>query len=158
PGSPAWLDDGSGFLWMSESRGAWVLELRDPTGALVRAVTEPPFGLREIAGITPDGRAAIALAAQDPREQHVWRVPLDGSPPTALTAGGGVHSALSRHGVTVITSQLREGGTAVTAVRESGARAELPSVAERPALVPTTRLESVEAHGLRFYTAITEPR
>ena len=158
PGSPAWLEDGSAFLWAKEKTSGWTLELHDATGAHVRSVTEPPFGLREIVGVDENGRAAIVLGATDPREEHVWRVPLDGAKPVALTTGGGVHGAMFEHGTVVISSSLRSGGNSVTALRANGERRELPSVAERPKLVPTTRLASVAAGGRTYHTAITRPR
>jgi dipeptidyl-peptidase-4 len=157
-GAPVWLEDGSGFLWMTEAASGWTLELRAASGVLVRTLTEPQFGLRSIAGVTPDGSAAIVLAAEDPREQHVWRVPLDGSPKSALTQERGTHTALVRHGVVVINSALHGGGSASVAVYPDGRRQQLPSVAEQPALVPTTQLESVAVEGQTLYTAITRPR
>jgi dipeptidyl-peptidase 4 len=160
PGSPAWLDDGSGFLWLAESEPGFAVELRDAKGAVVREVLPATFGARAIAGVAPDGSGAIVIASKDPREQHVWRVPLGtgAGAPEALTTGGGVHGATVDHGVTVISSALRDGGSATTVVTADGSRHELPDVSERPALVPTTRLESVEIGGNTFYTAITRPR
>jgi dipeptidyl-peptidase-4 len=155
-GAPAWLEDGSGFLWLSEGEPGDAIELRDAQGALVRTIQPASFGTRAIAGIEPD--AAIVLGSVDPREQHVFRVPLSGGPPSALTSGGGVHSALAEHGVVVISSALREGGSSVSVIDAAGRRHELPSVAERPTLVPTTQLESVELAGREHYAAITRPR
>ena len=100
------------------------------------------------------------MASKDPREQHVWRVPLteSGGAPEPLTTGGGVHGAVVDRGVTVISSALRDGGSAATAITADGRRHELSDVSERPTLVPTTRLESVEIGGNVFYTAITRPQ
>src|SRR5207253_6098533 len=62
-GAPRWLEDGSGFLWMTEAKGAWTLELHDKNGALVRQLTTPGQGLRALAGIAND--AAIVEASTD---------------------------------------------------------------------------------------------
>lgn len=163
PGSPTWLEDGSGFLWLAESEPGFALELRDANGVVVREILPATFGTRAIAGVAPDGSNAIVTASKDPREQHVWRVPLRGagagpSAPEALTAGGGVHTAVADHGVVVIGSALRDGGASTTAIAADRSRHELPDAAEHPALVPTTSLESVEIDGNTFYTAITRPR
>lgn len=160
PGSPAWLEDGSGFLWLAESEAGLAVELRDAKGVLLREIVPATFGTRAIAGVAPDGSHAIVIASRDPREQHVWRVALAaaGAPPQALTSGGGVHTAVADHGVVVISSALRDGGGATTAISADGRRHQLPDVAELPTLVPATKLESVEIDGNTFYTAITRPR
>ena len=155
-GAPRWLDDGSGFLWMTEARGAWTLELRGRDGALVKALTAPELGLRALAGV--DAGGAIVEASLDPTRQDVWRVPLDGRPPARLTDGAGVANAVkARHGVTVIDTLLESGGRTIRAVGPAGAH-ELPSAAERPGLVPTTVFETVELAGRTHHAAITRPR
>jgi dipeptidyl-peptidase-4 len=156
-GAPVWLEHDAGFLWMAEAAGGWTLEHYSSKGEHVRTLLAQDFGLRAIAGVEPDG-SAIVLASPDPREQHVWRVLLDGSAPIALTSGNGFHHAIAAHGVTVITSALHEGGAAVDAVYPDGRRQQLPSVAEKSTLLPTTQLESVEVEGRTLYTAITRPR
>lgn len=159
-GAPRWLPDGAGFLWMTEARGAWTLELRDPSGAVVRALTTPEFGLRKLVGVEPG--AAIVLASTDPTHQDVWRVPLDGAAPQRLSDGDGVaHQSrgamLVKHGVVVFDVALDAGGRRTVANGPRG-RHELPSVAERPPLVPTTQLETVELAGRTHHVAITRPR
>lgn len=153
-----WLNDGSGFLWRTESHGSSSLDQYSAEGTLVRQVILPDLGLRGVAAITPDGKDLIVEAATDPREQHVWRVPLAGGAPVALTSGGGVHSALSKHGVVVISSKLRAGGNKVEVLRIDGSRVELPSMAERPDLVPTTTFANFSVDGHMQYAAITRPR
>ena len=155
-GAPRWLDDGSGFLWMTEASGHWVLELRAAGGALVRALTRPELGLRELVGI--DDGAAIVEASADPVIQDVWRVPLDGSAPVRLSDGDGVaRAAAARHGCVVIDSLLRTGGRRTVAIGPAGRR-ELPSAAERPGVAPTTQLETVSLDGRIHHVAITRPR
>ena len=153
-----WLPDGSGFLWMTERRGAWSLERYAADGSDAGQAVAPDVGLRRVAGISPDGRELIIEATTDPREQHVWRVPLAGGAPVALTSGGGVHRAWSGHGVVAILSAGRTGGRATAVLRPDGSRLELPSVAERPRLAPTTRLETVTLDDHLQYAAITRPR
>jgi dipeptidyl-peptidase-4 len=154
-GVPLWLPDGSGLLWMTESRGAWTLELRSPDGAVVRALTTPELGLRALIGL--DGGAAIVEASSDPTRQDVWRIPLDGSPATRVIDADGVTDAAFDHGVVVAITRLHTGGKRAVAIRGT-AHHELPSVAEQPTLVPTTAIETVELGGRTHYVAVTRPR
>lgn len=158
PDMLTWLPDGSGFLWRTEASGSWALELHSADGKLVRQVIAADLGLRKVVGLARDGKDVIVEAAADPREQHVWRVPLDGGQPVQLTADGGVHGALADHGVVVVRSAQRGGGTKVAVLRGGDARVELPSVAERPALVPTTVFETFSVDGHMQHAAITRPR
>ncbi|HEY0189880.1 MAG TPA: S9 family peptidase, partial [Kofleriaceae bacterium] len=154
-----WLDDGAGFLWMTEASGQWLLELRGPDGGLVRTLTRPELGLRRLVGA--DDRGAIVEASADPIRRDVWRVPLDGGHPERLSGGDGVASvARARYGSVVIDSLLAGGGRRVTATPANGrgAARELPSAAERPRLVPTTVLETVALSGRTHHVAITRPR
>lgn len=155
-GVPRWLPDGAGFLWMTERLGAWTLELRDRDGALVKTLTPPELMLHHVVGIV-DG-AAIAIVTPTQPVQQVWRIPLDGSAPTRLDRGEGVANVTrAKNGVTVIDTMHAGGGRTVTAVSARGEH-ELPSVAEQPALVPTTVLETVTLEGRRHEVAITRPR
>jgi dipeptidyl-peptidase-4 len=155
-GGPEWLDDGSGFLWMTESHGdAWTLELRSPDGAVVRRLVGPEFGLRALVGV--DAASAIVEASTDAPRQDVWRIPLDGGRPVKLSEGAGVSNAKTHHGVVIIDTAHEAGGKATVVHGKSG-RHELPSAAERPKLVPTTVLETVDVGGRKHHVAITRPR
>ncbi len=154
-GAPRWLDDGSGFVWMTEAPGAWTLELRDRDGTLTRRLTGPELGLRHVVGL--DATGAIVEASSDPTLQEVYRVPFDGSPPVRLSDGTGFASARARHGSIVIETGLAKGGRSIIAITPTG-RHELPSVAERPRLEPTTVLETVVLGGRTHHVAITRPR
>lgn len=156
-GEPRWLPDGSGFTWMTEAPGTWTLQLRDRDGAVVRALTTPELGLQGFVGLV-DG-AAVVVASSDPTRADVWTIPLAGGAPTRLTDGAGVSGASARHGTIVVTTLLEQGGRATYAVdAKTRARRPLPSVAETPALAPTTRLETVTLDGRTHHVAITRPR
>jgi dipeptidyl-peptidase 4 len=154
-GAPVWLDDGSGFLWTTEASGDWVLELHAPDGKLVRALTTPEFGLRAIIGA--DEQGAIVAAAANPLQRDIWRVPYDGGAPVKLSTDEGVSSASTKHGTLVINTALKAGGHKAIAINKAGTHV-LPSAAERPSLVPTTVLETVELGGRTHHVAITRPR
>jgi dipeptidyl-peptidase-4 len=153
-GAPLWLPDGT-FLWTTESRGAWTLELRAADGALVRPLTTPDFGLEELVGV--DGNTAIVIASTDPTRADVWLVPIDGSAaPSRLTDGDGVATAMFDRGVTIVSASKGVMGTGGRTITANGH--ELPSVAERPALMPTTTLETVDIGGRTHHVAVTRPR
>jgi dipeptidyl-peptidase-4 len=154
-GAPQWLDDGSGFLWMTEAKGAWTLELHAADGSLVRPLTAPAFGLRHLVGVGKDG--AVVEASTEAPAQAIWRVPLHGGAPHALTPLAGVATATAEHDVVVVQAQLHAGGHQSYALA-GGARREIPSTAERPKLTPTTKIETVEIQGRTHFVAITRPR
>ena len=155
-GAPRWRNDGSGFLWLTEAAGDYVLELHSPDGKLVRALTTRALGVRALKGV--DDQGAIIEAASDPTRQDVWRVPFDGSAPVRLSDGDGVATAAkAKHGSIVIHTQLRAGGVKTVAITQD-TRHELPSAAERPSLTPTTTLETVALGGRTHHVAITRPR
>jgi dipeptidyl-peptidase 4 len=154
-GVPHWLPDGSGFLWMTERTGDWTLEFHAPDGALTRSLTTGDFGLRAVAGC--DATHVIVEAGTDPTRGDAFRVPLAGGAAQRITAGDGVADiVLADYGVAVVDNHLAAGGRRIEAVGASGAH-ELPSVAERPQLVPTTKLETVQIGGRVHHVAITRP-
>ena len=91
------------------------------------------------------------MFAQTLRSRHYVIEPLE---QRQLLASNGFLIVFTA-GIDVIGSNERGG---IYVMRPDGSRVQLASVAERPALLPTTRLESVEAGGRTYYTAITEPR
>lgn len=153
-GAPKWLDDGR-FLWMSEAKGDWVLEVRAADGSLVRELTMPDFGLRTLVGT--DDKHAYVEAHADPKYQDVYRVPLDGGMPVKLTDGSGVATGVAKHGVVAVDIALAAGGRKFLAITAAASR-ELPSVRETPSLVPTTVFETVQIGGRTHHVAITRPR
>ena len=150
-GAPLWLPDASAFLWQTESRGAWTLERRKPDGTVDKVLTTPELGLADVVGIVDN--AAIVEASPDPTRVDVWSVPLDGGAPSRLTDGAGVSAGAVQHGVIVVTTLHGQGGRTVTANGH-----ELPSVAEQPKLIPTTKLEIVQVGGREHRVSITRPR
>jgi len=150
-----WLPDASGFLWMTESHGSWALDYHAANGALVRPLVTPDVGLRRVAGLTTHD--VVIEAAADPREQHVWKVPLAGGAPVALTKNGGVHHAIVGHGVIAIVSRERDGKWAMSVDRGDRAPAGGSVIAPR-AITPTTKLETVTIEDHTQFTAVTRPR
>jgi dipeptidyl-peptidase-4 len=74
-----------------------------------------------------------------------------------ISTDDGVAGASIDHGVLVVATSLARGGKKSVAIA-AGKTFELPSVAETPALVPTTVFETVTLEGRTHYVAITRPR
>jgi dipeptidyl-peptidase 4 len=161
---PVWLPDGSGFLWTSEREGARQLELRDKAGQLVRVLVPGSFGY------IPESNARDSLALQidwsakqvyfraspDPTQAQLYRVPLAGGEPVALSTGFGLHSAVYSFDHTLAV----EGTITPKALNRWSVRTldgtvldELPSVAEEPPFIPKTEFVQVGD----FYCSIVRP-
>ena len=157
-GVPHWLPGGREFLWTSESRGSWQVEVRAADGKFLRTVTPPDFIYKGILHI--DGLKAIYVAgSSDPRETQIWRFSGDGGPGTAITSGFGQHSAkFSDYGSTFVhTYDLFDGTSGTEILTAAGARVGLlPSVAEP--LPATANVELTRTIGEpAFYASVTRP-
>jgi dipeptidyl-peptidase-4 len=152
PGSPLWLPDGSAFYWMTEDPGVdgWVVSLYNRDGKAVGPRTETA-DVRNIVGL--DGHDLILeVSGSNALRSRILR---NG---TAVSTDDGVVTADVENGVLVVQTLRAEGGHRVVAVTHDGKQHELPSVAETPSLVPTTKLESVKLEGRTHYVAVTRPR
>ena len=157
---PHWLKGGKQFLWTSESRGDWQVELREATGALVRELTPPGFGYRGI--ISADEKAGLVYlrASVDPTESQVWKAPLAGGAGTALTTARGAHGAqLSENGQVMLhTFSLFDGATGCEVLAADGRKlAELPSLAENPPSWPRVELTRTTGGERSYYAALVRP-
>jgi dipeptidyl-peptidase-4 len=135
---PRWLEDGSGFLWLTERNGGPELELRAAGGALRASLVPPAAGLVDLAGV--DGARGLVwftACGDDPTQERLFRVPLAGGTPEEVRVGEGlaqVAAALSEDGSALLVTRAAEREMPRSAVhRPDGARlAELPSVALEP--------------------------
>ncbi len=154
---PHWLPDGTGFLWASDRSGDWRLELRKPDGSLDHAVTPAGFRFEALHDVA-DGRAVVS-GGTDPEASLLYRVPIAGGPATKLATERGLHSAAfgDGHGLFADHESLAD-GTADTVLRDARTGtvvATLPSVAERPPLLPA--IEWTTATPGRFDAAVLHP-
>jgi dipeptidyl aminopeptidase/acylaminoacyl peptidase len=180
PAVPHWLEDGSGFLWISERTGEARLELRGSDGSARRWLTPPGFGLRSLVGVDHSAgqgpgatnqnaglgpgvsnqtAAAYVVASADPTQAQLWRVPLQGGEPVALTREPGIHGAVFARdaSASVWSETLLSGGRSWSVRRRDGSAAgTLRSTAEEPPFFP--RLELTTAGPLDFRAAIVRPR
>jgi dipeptidyl-peptidase-4 len=155
---PRFLADGT-FLWTSERSGSWQLELRAADGALVRTLTPPELGLTGLLAVDEARGVAFVSASDEPTEAHLFRVPLDGSGPSRLDEGGGIHEAVFSGDASRYVEVHRTLGAAraITVRDASGAVIARPaSHAEAPGFTPNVTLETVGERGFR--AAIVRPR
>jgi dipeptidyl-peptidase 4 len=154
PGIPRWLEGGRQFLWTTERRGSWQLELHDRSGALVRELTPPELGYRSLAGVDAAGAFAYVIGSADPTQTQVWRFPLTGGAGTQLTTANGEHSAqMSGDGRALTHAFSLSDGTDGTEVLslDGSKKAALASVAQTPRVMP--RVELTRTDGERSYFA-----
>ena len=156
PSVPRWLPGGE-LLWSSERSGQWQLEVRAGDGTLLRGLTAPEHGYRHVAAVLDD--AALVVGGPEPTETHVYTVPLDGGPPTLLTAEPGEHQALGGDGGGGLWVDATEGpDSPPTFVVRDAAGVEvgrLRSEAEEPLVPP--RVERVTVGERELRAAVVRP-
>jgi dipeptidyl-peptidase-4 len=172
---PRWLRDGTGFLWSTERSGEWQLELRAPSGALVRSLLPAGSGYEAVADVDEKTRAAVVVASGDPTQSAAWLVPLDGGAPPCVDhapakpetcrpkrlggdAPGVATAAFGRAHERYVSAETSLGGRPRWVVRSlDGAVArEIPAATEWPAAWPAVEMTEVGAD--RFRVAIVRPR
>ncbi|HYG67558.1 MAG TPA: DPP IV N-terminal domain-containing protein, partial [Anaeromyxobacteraceae bacterium] len=158
---PRWLEDGSGFLWVTERSGWPEVELRAPSGERRATVVPGRFNLVELAGVEASG-AIWFTGAPDPTQTILYRV-APGGAPVAIPAGGNgpamrkAIAARTGDAVAVSWSTLTELSRWAVFSARGEKRADLPSVAEEPGFAPTTTLRKV-GPGDGLWTALILPR
>ncbi|MCF7687306.1 MAG: DPP IV N-terminal domain-containing protein [Cephaloticoccus sp.] len=133
---PVWLADGRHFLWTSESRGTWQIELRDSQGLLERVVTPTEFIYKKLVFADTKRQCIYVLGGHNPVETQLWEFPLTNSSGRQLTGGFGLHHARFSEfgGVMVHSYELLDGTRGCEVLDFSGHKlAEISSLAENPA-------------------------
>jgi dipeptidyl-peptidase-4 len=157
---PFWLKNGTQFIWTTEQRGSWQVELRGAKGELIRELTPPTWTYRGFVGLDEAGGGLYARGGDDPREIHLWKFPLSGGPGVRLTRDRGQHNATffpqSRLLVRTLDTFGGDYRSDVISADDARVIATLPSVAESPARWPHTELtRTAGARG--FDAALTRP-
>jgi dipeptidyl-peptidase 4 len=151
--------DGKRFLWSTEREGRWALEVANGTPK-EPAVTLTPADLRYESLLHVDAKAGVAWfsGTKDPTETHVYRVPLAGGAPTALTDAPGAHHGVFGEDtdVWVHVSDTIANGEKVTVRRGDAVVGELRSVAETPNFASTPEYVTVGERGL--HAMVSRPR
>jgi len=158
--TPLWLADGSAFLWTSESRGSWQVELRSADGKLLREITPPDFVYRSLIGLDEKSGAVFVHGSTDAREIHVWRFALAGGAGTQLTQGRGYHGAIYSRGTgrLIRATDAFDGRFSIEVVGLDGrSLAKLRATTETPPRLPTTELTRTLSLP-NFDAALTRPQ
>jgi dipeptidyl-peptidase-4 len=158
PHLPRWLEDGSGWLWVSERDGHATLELRGPDGALVRTLgAEARY--RALLSVDDAARVAYVSGGEEPSETQVFKLDLGSGRAERLTQGRAEHDmTFARAGGARAHSRAPiDGPRTWTFERGDGTPiAEIPSVAEEPRVPPAVELRTVGAPAWR--AAVVRPR
>jgi dipeptidyl-peptidase-4 len=157
--TPLWTKDGSRFLWTTEHRGSWQIELRDASGKVLREITPVSFSLRGLVGLDEMSGMVFARGSLDSREVHLWRFPLAGGLGTPLTRDPGHHFAtIGENGQRLVHTFDRFDGTYGVEVIDGNGQslALLRSVAEPMPQRPTTELTRTRS-APAFDAALTRP-
>ena len=155
-----WLEDSSGFLWASEGHGWWQLELHAADGKLVRALTAPDLGFRQVVHVDLPARKLVVEAGSEPVDGGLYEVALaDGtttmiSDPKVVT--GATYAKKSSAHILFRADETRVYPNLV--VRADGRSAgELPDLSEKPPLTAKVVVRKV-GDGLGFWSATVRPQ
>src|SRR6185369_5526606 len=153
-----WLDDGS-FLWHGEGKDGPELQHREKTGALQRVLAGPEEGFLGIVHADAKAKEVVYRASADPTQQHLFRKPIAGGKPAALSQGAGLHSAVfGKSGdVWVQTASLLGTMPASTVYHAGKPVGVLPAVAEDPPFVVKQEIVKV-GNKPGFYATLIRPR
>jgi dipeptidyl-peptidase-4 len=158
---PRWLPGGREFIWTTEARGSWQVELRAADGSFQRALTPPDFIYKGLRHVDAAAGTLYVAGGTDPRETQLWRFPLAGGPGTALTTARGQHQAVfaEQGGTFVHTYDLLDGRSGSEVLAADGRHlATLPSLAENPVLWPNVELTRTTGGERQFNAALVRPR
>lgn len=153
---PVQLADGR-IVRIAQTPKAWALQVVEPSGAS-KVVQPESFGARLV--LAADGKDAYVLASDDPTDEPLWRVPLDGSKPVKLTAEQGEHTPFFTAGAPLFVDDFTDAThlpAAQVRALDGSVKGELPSQAERPPFAPNPEFTTVSAEGLTFHALILRP-
>ena len=159
---PVWRKDGREFLWTTERNGAWQVELHSADGAFVRAITPVTFNLDAFIDLNETDRSIVVAGGPDPRERHLFRFALEAkAEPQRLTRESGSHDAVFGEAKEQFLHRFNlvdgRAGWEVLRTSDGGKLGALPSVAERPSVLP--KVELTRTDGPRAMdAAIVRPR
>jgi dipeptidyl-peptidase-4 len=159
-GAPRWLAGGRTWLWIAErdDSGPW-LERRSPAAGVPVRLSPPGLRVHSLLGVDEKRGAAYVLASDDPREQHVWRLPLAGGRPVRIGNDAGVEEGTFAHegSVHVRSTNPIDGVKRFIAEDGDGRRlAALRSVCEAPLITPGIEWTRIGADSMN--AAIIRPR
>jgi dipeptidyl-peptidase 4 len=158
---PLWLEDGTGFFWLTEKHGGWEVEFHAPDGAYLSTWVAPTAHLVSLVGYDEEEKALYFHAAPSAPDTVVMRVRAGGSPERVFAPRAG-HSSEGLHvsadaSLRLYTTTAAD-GTLKTEVQNRAGKTlgSLPSVAQPPPFVPNVEYRQVGERG--YWTAVVRPR
>lgn len=161
---PHWLEDGSGFFWLSEKAGGPQVELHGADGSLKSVWVKPEAGwakLLDVLAYDEAGRTLYFSGSPDPTAAAIWRVKEGGAPERVKTdfpEAASLWVRSSKDG-----QHLLIGGTSLGAMPRTGVFkadgtkvADLPSVAVEPKLQLHVEVKKV-GDGAGFWSMVFRP-
>ncbi|HTE17293.1 MAG TPA: DPP IV N-terminal domain-containing protein, partial [Armatimonadota bacterium] len=121
-GGPWFLPRGEGFLWVTTNSSGYAhLYRHAPDGARIAALTEGPWGVERVHGLT-ETHVYFTGTGADPRERHLYRTALASPSVEQLTPAGGVHRTEWREDGkwALVTSATPEGPAHSWLLRDTG--------------------------------------
>jgi Tol biopolymer transport system component len=143
-GGPSISADGKLIAFSAERAGGTKLHVLDPATSSVRMLAES-FEVRGAPAWSPDGHSiivAIAQSGQQDRVPELYRVPVNGDPPSVLVRGYSINPLWSPSGKFLVYADADAGpDTVLKAVTLDGAPYDIPAVklprgARRVSFVP----------------------
>jgi dipeptidyl-peptidase 4 len=158
---PTWLDDGSGFFWLTERSGDWEVEFRAPDGTQLATWVSAQEHFVSLAGYDATERALYFHAAPQAPDTVVLRVRVGGRPERVLPSPSertSQHFKLSEDGSTRLATTTGPDGAPRTEVLDRSGRSHgtLPSGAKAPPFTPRVEYRQVGERG--FWTYLIRPR
>ena len=148
---PAWLPDGSGFLWAAERGQTWQLELRHADGSLDHAVTPAGFRYDALDDLDAAHGSVVVTGSPERTSFGLYRVPLSGGAATPLAASPGLHEARfarAQHLLFADSFSLADGRAGAALLHADGSLAGmLPSRAEAVPHLPDVQYLTAGAAG-----------
>jgi Tol biopolymer transport system component len=130
-GGPAIAPDGKLIAFSAERAGGTKLHVLDPATSSVRVLAES-FEVRGAPAWSPDGRSLVVAIAHDVQQERVpqlYRVPLNGEPPSILVRGYSINPLWSPDGKFLVYADADAGpDTVLKAVTPDGLRYDLPAI------------------------------
>jgi dipeptidyl-peptidase 4 len=158
---PSWLEDGSGFFWLTERNGAWEVELHAQDGSLQSTWVHAEDGFVSLAGYDASEQALYFHAAPQAPDTVVMRVRAGGRPERVFPAAGERTFQtldMSRDGSTRVLTLPTEDGSLRIEVKDRSGKTlgVLPSVGQKPPFAPAVEYRKVGERG--FWTTLVRPR
>ena len=158
---PTWLEDGSGFFWLTERSGAWEVEFHGPDGALLGTWVKGTDHLVSLVGYDEAEKTLYFIASPQPPDTVAMRVRA-GASAERLVPGTAERTAqslkLSDDGSLRLLTHPDGAGAMRTEVQDRHGKTlgVLPSVAQPPPFTPRVEYRQVGEKG--FWTAVLRPR